>query len=122
VVPRPADSAQPFAMIHRTLIPVAATGMLLVFLTFPVERDARSPRAMATWAAAAIGLVIGGLTVFVMMPLNDAIREWARSGPPPSWIETRQEWVALQGLRAILSTAAFLALVVATQLRGRRAG
>jgi hypothetical protein len=75
-----------FADVHPfTVIPAAIVGVLLIFLTFVVDRDIRSPRALATWGAAIIGVVIAALTAGVMMPMNDEIAAAATGGRPPNW-------------------------------------
>ncbi|CAN5862556.1 MAG: DUF1772 domain-containing protein [Gemmatimonadetes bacterium] len=109
-----------FAMLHPySLIPAAVLGLLLIFLTFAVDRDIRSPRAIATWGAAAAGVVIGGITALIMMPMNNEIAGWVTTGPPPNLTEVQEEWIRLQAVRAVLSTTGFLLLILSTQLRGK---
>jgi hypothetical protein len=106
-----------FADVHPfTVIPAAVLGTTAILATFFVERDTRSPRAIATWVAVGVAMAIGLLTSLVMMPLNDAIQSWATSGVPDTWTETRDLWTQLQAVRASLSAVGFAALVVAGRL------
>jgi len=109
-----------FGELHPcTVIPTAVLGMIFIGLTFIVDRDARSARAVATWIAGFIGLTVGGITAIVMMPLNESIAGWAMTGPPANWLEVQERWIGLQSVHAVLSTLGFLFLIVSTQLRGR---
>jgi hypothetical protein len=106
-----------FADVHPyTVIPTAVLGMTALLATFFVESDTRSPRAIATWVAVGVAVGVGLLTSLVMMPLNDVIQQWAVSGVPDTWMETREQWIELQGVRALLSVVGFAALVVAGRL------
>jgi uncharacterized membrane protein len=112
-----------FGELHPyTVIPTALLGMLFIGLTFIIDRDVRSPRAAATWVAGIIGLVIGGITALVMMPLNESIAGWAVTGPPANWLQVQERWIRLQRVRAVLSTLGFFFLIVSTQLRGKAGG
>jgi hypothetical protein len=106
-----------FADVHPyTVIPTAVLGTTALLATFFVERETRSPRAIATWVAVAVAMAVGLLTSLVMMPLNDAIQAWSDSGVPETWMETRDLWTQLQAVRASLSAVGFAALVVAGRL------
>ena len=112
-----------FGALHPyTIIPLASTGTLALFVTIALEREFRSRRAMWSSMAAALGVAIGLLTIAVMFPMNEAIAEVARSGVPDTWTDLRDRWTTLQGARALLASLAFFGLAVAAQTtRGRLA-
>ena len=108
-----------FGDLHPyTVVPLAGSGTLALFVAIALERDFRSRRAMWSGMAAVVGLAIGVLTMAIMFPMNAAIAELARSGVPDAFADLRDRWTTLQGVRALLASVAFFGLVLAAQSGG----
>lgn len=106
-----------FGIFHPwTIIPLAIVGTLSVFVAAALERPRKSARALITWGAAGISLVIGALTVLVMLPLNHEIEQWMQTGVPQNWTDIRDRWTSLQALRATLAVLGYIPLAIASHL------
>lgn len=104
-----------FATFHPwSVVPLAVLGTIAIFVAAALERPRSSARSVLTWIVAATGAAVGVLTMAVMFPLNEIILRWTQEGVPADWQEVRDRWIGLQGLRALLSVAGFLGLVVSS--------
>ncbi|MBA3899046.1 MAG: DUF1772 domain-containing protein [Bacteroidetes bacterium] len=103
-----------FPRFHLPLIiPIAilATISLIILLYF--ERKNKGLAKTLTWISVPLfaGIII--ITGAFLMPLNFAIAEWESTGTPTNWEETKNQWIFLQGFRALLSIGGFMLLTVA---------
>lgn len=103
-----------FGIVHPfTVIPLAALTTITLGVVAVRERRAPPPLARRTWAGVIAAVLILLLTAVVMMPMNFAIESWATAGIPDDAALLRSRWSLFQGVRALLSVAAFAVLLAA---------
>ena len=67
----------------------------------------------ATGAVLAVALI----TIFGNIPLNNQIKTWSISAPPPRWVELSAQWWQFQTVRTIAAVGGMALLIVAVLIR-----
>lgn len=95
--------------IRVLTIPLPAIVLLGLLFTVVASFQARRDRPVfyLLVAASVCVLVVGLITRFGNIPINDQILTWRFDTPPENWAAVAQKWWHLQTTRLILQIAAF---------------
>jgi len=107
----PAASA--IARVLGTVMPFWYNLTLLLTLAEVVIRWHQSGR-LPIWIAvsAVLWMLAIVYTLIALVPVNNRIKSWEKSTPPPDWKTYRRRWDLLHRRRVVLLTIAFAFLVV----------
>lgn len=101
-----------------TIVPMAVVTTLGLIVLMVVERGSATTSRKLLWLATLGAVSTGVVTLGFMLSLNEQIFAWAESAVlPPDWADIRDRWSRLQGLRALFSGGAFIALLLAATKR-----
>jgi len=97
-------------MLGRVM-PVWYCGSLLLTAGTAVQRP---DAAAAAWTAAALLAVSVGMSVALLVPINNRSKAWTPETAPADWREQRGRWDRLHVVRVALVVAAFTLVAVAS--------
>ena len=116
----PADLWVP-SMQHaiRVMLPLAVVlnlGLLFTIISAVLtRRDRRSFYFLVAASICILGAVL--VTVIGNWPINDQIKTWSATAPPPTWTQLRDEWWRFHLARALMIMAGLSCVVVAALVR-----
>ncbi|KAB2343628.1 DUF1772 domain-containing protein [Actinomadura rudentiformis] len=100
--------------------PVMQTAMALAVLSsLALAVSTRGKPRLLAGAASALAVVSFLVTRFGNVPINQKIKVWAVTAPPPDHAEILQRWEAFNIVRTVTALAAFL-LIITLVLRSTR--
>ena len=107
----PAASA--IARVLGTVMPFWYNLTLLLTLAEVVIRWHQSGR-LPIWIAtsAVLWMLASVYSLIALVPINNRIKSWEKSTPPPDWKRYRRRWDLLHRWRVVLLTLAFALLIV----------
>ena len=73
----------------------------------------RPEAAVEAWTAAALLVVSIGMSIALLVPINNRSKSWTPSTAPSDWREQVAQWDRLHVVRVALIVAAFVVLTVA---------
>ena len=107
----PAASA--LARVLGTVMPVWYILVFLLTLAEVVIQWHQSGRLPIWIATSAVLWMLASLySVTALVPINNHIKSWENSAPPPDWKTYRRRWDLLHRWRVVLLTIAFAFLIV----------
>ena len=107
----PAASA--LARVTGTVMPIWYILVFLLTLTEVVIQWNQSGRLPIWIAASAVLWMLASLySVTALVPINNRIKSWEESTPPPDWKTYRRKWDMHHRRRVVLLTIAFTFLIV----------
>ena len=100
-------------------VPLPTTVILSVLFCAASAFFARRERPGFYLLVAGTGsvLAVALITVFGNIPLNNQIKTWSISAPPPRWVEVSAQWWQFQTVRTIAAVCGMALLIVAVQTR-----
>jgi uncharacterized membrane protein len=107
----PAASA--LARVLGTVMPFWYNLTFLLTLSEVVIRWHQSGR-LPIWIAtsAVLWMLASWYSLIALVPINNRIKSWEKSTPPPDWKRYRRRWDLLHRWRVVLLTLAFALLIV----------
>ncbi|MGD0942071.1 MAG: DUF1772 domain-containing protein [Terracidiphilus sp.] len=108
---QPAASA--IARVLGTVMPFWYNLTFLLTLAEAVVRWRQSGRFPILFAtSAALWLLASVYSLIILVPINNRIKSWEKSTPPPEWQTDRRTWDMHHRWRVVLLTTAFAFLIV----------
>jgi uncharacterized membrane protein len=116
----PADLWIP-SMQHaiRVMLPLAVVLNLGLLFTIICAVLSRRDRQRFYFLLAASICILGAILVTVIgnWPINDQIKTWSATAPPPTWTQLRDEWWRFHLARTLMLIAGLSCVVVAALVR-----
>ena len=105
--------ASAIARVLGTVMPFWYNLTFLLTLSEVVIRWHQSGR-LPIWIAtsAVLWMLASWYSLIALVPINNRIKSWEKSTPPPDWKRYRRRWDLLHRWRVVLLTLAFALLIV----------
>lgn len=92
------------AMPMRIIMP---SGIILMFLALWFNRKERGVAFTLGIVSLALIIAVLLITLIVLVPIDNEIKEWTASTIPSHWTELRQKWDLFHSIRTFASLASF---------------
>jgi uncharacterized membrane protein len=108
-------SAEEFVHIGKVIIANVAlpmriimpAGILLMMASLWLFNRKKSPAYYLGWASLLSIIAVLLITLLVLVPIDNDIREWSALHLPQNWEATRDKWKTFHALRTFLSLISF---------------
>ena len=92
------------AMPMRFIMPL---GIILMFLSLWPERNKKTTAYILGWIGCMLIVAVLLITLVVLVPIDNDIKEWTASTVPSDWTDIRNKWSSYHVMRTFTSLASF---------------
>lgn len=92
------------AMPMRFIMPL---GIILMFLSLWPERNKKTTAYIFGWVGCVLIVAVLLITLIVLVPIDNDIKEWTASTIPSGWMDMRHKWNVFHTMRTFASLASF---------------
>ena len=108
-------SAEEFIHIGQVIISNVAVpmrfimplGIILMFLSLWPERQHKTTTYVLGWIGCILTVAVLLITLLVLVPIDNDIKEWTASTIPSGWPDIRDKWSTFHMLRTVASLVSF---------------
>lgn len=108
-------SAEEFIHIGQTIISNVAVpmriimplGIILMFMSLWPERHRKTTAYLFGWLGCILIVAVLLITLIVLVPIDNDIKEWTASTIPSTWTDLRHKWSVFHTVRTFASLASF---------------
>lgn len=105
------------AMPMRIMMPGCIVCMIALCWIYP---EKKSMGFYSSVTALVLIIITLAITLIVLVPMDNEIKEWTVSTAPSDWREFQMRWKSFHAIRTFTSLASFACMVVSVIVSGKR--